>query len=95
MKKRINTIVCVLLVAALAAPASQARAPIAGDKVVSQGQSNAFAGLGHEGSGAPKHVAKKTKKKNLATSNVFVGLGHEGSALIAQWDAAKLRPWAN
>ena len=92
MKKRINTIACALLLAALAAPVSQARAPIARDKVVTQAQSNAFAGLGHEGSGLRKHVAKK---KNLVSVNVLAGLGHEGSALFAQWEAAKLRPWAN
>jgi hypothetical protein len=92
MKKRINTIACALLLAALAAPASHARAPIGRDKVVTHAQSNAFAGLGHEGSGVRKHVAKK---KNLASGNIFAGLGHEGSALVAQWDALKLRPWAN
>jgi hypothetical protein len=92
MKKRINTIACALLVAALTAPASHARAPIAGDDVVTHVRSSAFAGLGHEGSGVRKHVAKK---KNLGDLNVLAGLGHEGSALVAQLEALKLRPWAN
>jgi hypothetical protein len=27
--------------------------------------------------------------------NVFANLGHEGSGLLAAWQAAAIRPWAN
>jgi hypothetical protein len=47
--------------------------------------SNAFANLGHEGSGL--HRAE-------SGVNALANLGHEGSGLVAAWQAANLRPWA-
>jgi hypothetical protein len=89
MKHRVNTaIACALLIGALAAPASEAgdqRTPHARHHVASQVGSSAFAGLGHEGSGL---------RKSQSEVGAFANLGHEGSGLVAQWEAAKIRPWA-
>ena len=77
MNNRVNTIACALLLSALVVPASQAgdqRSPVKRHQIVAHARSNAFAGLGHEGSALHKVVAH-------ARSNAFAGLGHEGSAL--------------
>ena len=88
MNRRVNTIACALLVSALVVPASQARsqrAPVKHHQLVAHTRTSAFAGLGHEGSAL---------RKVEVTTNAFANLGVEGSALVAQWDAATIRPWA-
>jgi hypothetical protein len=88
MNHRVNTIACALLLSALVVPASQAsdqRSPDKRLQVVAHARSNAFAGLGHEGSAL---------RKLASDTNAFAGLGVEGSALAAKWEAAKIRPWA-
>ena len=92
MNHRVTIIACALLITALAAPASEAgdrRTPAARHHATAQVRSNAFAGLGHEGSGL-----RKSKSKTQSEVNTFANLGHEGSGLVAQWEAAKIRPWA-
>jgi hypothetical protein len=74
MNNRVNTIACALLLSALVVPASQAgdqRSPVKRHQIVAHARSNAFAGLGHEGSALHK-VDSGT--------NAFAGLRHEGSA---------------
>ena len=88
MNHRVNTIACALLLSALVVPASQAssqRAPVKHHHLVKHTRTSAFAGLGHEGSAL---------RKVEVTTNTFANLGVEGSALVAQWDAAAIRPWA-
>jgi hypothetical protein len=88
MNHRVNTVACALLVSALVVPASQAsqqRAPVKRHQLVAHARSNAFAGLGHEGSAL---------RKVESGTSAFTGLGVEGSALAAKWEAAKIRPWA-
>jgi hypothetical protein len=88
MNHRVNTVACALLVSALVVPASQAseqRAPVKRHQLVAHARSNAFAGLGHEGSAL---------RKVESGTSAFAGLGVEGSALAAKWEAAKIRPWA-
>jgi hypothetical protein len=88
MNHRVNTIACALLLSALVVPASQAgeqRTPGKRHNVVAHAQSNAFGGLGREGSAF---------RKVESGANAFAGLGVEGSGLAAQWEAAKVRPWA-
>ena len=88
MNHRVNTIACALLLSALVVPASQAReqrTPGKHHHIVAHAQSNAFGGLGHEGSAFHKVESGR---------NIFAGLGVEGSGLAAQWEAAKVRPWA-
>jgi len=88
MNRRVTTVACALLVSALVAPASQAgdqRSPAKRHKLVAHARSNAFAGLGHEGSAL---------RKVETGTNAFAGLGVEGGALTAQWEAATIRPWA-
>ena len=88
MNHRVNTIACALLLSGLVVPASQAgdqRAPVKRHQIVAHAQANAFGGLGREGSAFHK-VESGT--------NTFAGLGVEGSGLAAQWEAAKVRPWA-
>jgi hypothetical protein len=88
MNHRVNAIACALLLSALVVPAAQAgaqRTPGKRHHIVARAQSNAFGGLGREGSAF---------RKIDAGTNVFAGLGVEGSGLAAQWEAAKARPWA-
>ena len=88
MNHRVNTIACALLLSALVVPASQAgeqRTPGKRHHIVAHAQSNAFGGLGREGSAF---------RKIESGTNPFAGLGVEGSGLAAQWDGAKVRPWA-
>jgi hypothetical protein len=88
MSHRVNAIACALLVSALLVPASQAggqRHPVKRQVVVGHARSNAFAGLGHEGSAL---------RKFESGTNVFAGLGVEGSGLAGAWEGAKVRPWA-
>jgi hypothetical protein len=88
MNHRVNTIACALLLSALVVPASQAgdqRSPGKRHQIVAHARSNAFAGLGHEGSAL---------RKVESSTNAFAGLGIEGSGLAANWEAAKIRPWA-
>jgi hypothetical protein len=88
MNHRFNTLACALLLGALVVPASQAgeqRTPGKRHHIVAQAQSNAFGGLGREGSAF---------RKVESGTNIFAGLGVEGSGLVAPWEAAKVRPWA-
>jgi hypothetical protein len=88
MNHRVNTIACALLLSALVVPASQAadqRSPGKRHQIVAHARSNAFAGLGHEGSGL---------RKLESGTNAFAGLGVEGNGLAAEWEAATIRPWA-
>jgi hypothetical protein len=98
MNQRVNTIACALLMSALVVPASQAgdqRAPVKRHQIVAHARSNAFAGLGVEGSGLRK-VASGTNafaglgvegsglRKIDSGTNAFAGLGVEGSGLAAK-----------
>jgi hypothetical protein len=88
MNHRVNTIACALLLSALVVPTSQAgdqRSPGKRHQIVAHARSNAFGGLGREGSAL---------RKVESASNAFAGLGVEGSGLAANWEAAKIRPWA-
>jgi hypothetical protein len=88
MNHRVNTIACALLLSAVIVPASQAadqRSPGKRHQIVAHARSNAFGGLGHEGSAL---------RMPASDTNAFAGLGVEGSALATKWEAAKIRPWA-
>ena len=88
MNHRVNTIACALLLGVLVVPASQAgeqRTPGKRHHIVAQAKSNAFGGLGREGSAF---------RKVESGTNIFASLGVEGSGLAAQWEAARVRPWA-
>ena len=88
MNRRVNTVACALLVSALVVPASQAdsqRAPVKHHHLVAHTRTSAYVGLVHKGSAL---------RKLEPNTNAFAGLGVEGSALVAQWEAAAIRPWA-
>jgi hypothetical protein len=61
------------------------RSPDARHHRASLERSNAWANLGHEGSGL---------RRTESGIDAFANLGHEGSGLMAAWQAGRLRPWA-
>ena len=77
MNQRVNTIACALLLSALVVPALPGRRPalarVKRHQIVAHARSNAFAGLGHEGS-------VFFSARSSPSTNAFAGLGHEGSA---------------
>jgi hypothetical protein len=93
MNRQLRSIAGALVMGALIVPVAQAA-----------DRSNAFTGLGHEGSGLKVKYSTNpftgmghegSGLKVTYPPNPFTGMGHEGSGLTAKWEAARMRPWAN